>query len=185
MKRLLLMAVLPLLTASLAFSQNAKTTTYGGKVGDPSSAIDVKTIPGMVKEGDTLQLTVTGTINSVCQKKGCWMKMDMGNDKTMMVHFKDYAFFVPKDCSGKRLVMEGIAFMDVTPVAQLRHYAEDAGKSKEEIEKITEDEKELTFEASGVILYNELAPRHRRAGNVRIPFKCLHLRPGCQSERLQ
>jgi tRNA (Thr-GGU) A37 N-methylase len=73
----------------------------------------------------------------------------------MMVHFKDYGFFVPKDCSGKKLVMEGIAFIDVTPVSQLKHYAEDAGKSKEEIEKITEDEKELTFEASGVLLYNE------------------------------
>ena len=83
------------------------------------------------------------------------MKMDMGNNQTMMVHFKDYGFFVPKDCSGKHIVMEGIAFIDVTPVAQLRHYAEDAGKSKEEIEKITADEKELTFEASGVIISNE------------------------------
>ena len=33
-----------------------------------------------------------------------------------------------------------------------QHYASDAGKSKEEIEKITEPSRELTFEASGVLI---------------------------------
>ena len=81
--------------------------------------------------------------------------MDMGHGNTMMVHFKDYGFFVPKDCSGKKLIMEGIAFIDVTSIEQLRHYAEDAGKSAEDIAKINDPEEELTFEASGVLLYNE------------------------------
>jgi hypothetical protein len=155
MKRFLLTAALSTMIAAAAIAQSGKTSSYGEKIADISKPLDVKRLPGMVKEGDTLHVTVTGTVQSVCQKKGCWMKMDMGEDKTMMVHFKDYGFFVPKDCSGKKLVMEGIAFIDVTPVSQLKHYAEDAGKSKEDIEKITEDEKELTFEASGVLLYNE------------------------------
>jgi hypothetical protein len=142
------------LSALAAVAQNAKTSSYGESI-TAEKAINVQRLPGMVKEGDTLKVKVEGVVKSVCQKKGCWMKMDMGNDQTMMVHFKDYAFFVPKDCNGKRLVMEGIAFIDVTPVEQLRHYAEDAGKSKEEISAITEAEKELTFEASGVLLYNE------------------------------
>lgn len=155
MKSILSAAVLSLFLVTTLSAQTDKSSTYGEKVSDPSKAIEVGKLTGMVKEGDTLHITVSGTVKSVCQKKGCWMKMDMGDDKTMMVHFKDYGFFVPKDCSGKRLVMDGIAFMDVTTVQQLRHYAEDAGKSKEEIEKITQDEKELTFEASGVIIYNE------------------------------
>jgi len=37
-------------------------------------------------------------------------------------------------------------------VATLRHYAEDAGKSKEEIEKITEPETNLMFLADGVLI---------------------------------
>jgi hypothetical protein len=155
MKNTLYTAILSLFISATVFAQSDKTSSFGEIVSDPSKAIEVGKLSGMVKEGDTLNITVTGTVKSVCQKKGCWMKMDMGNDKTMMVHFKDYGFFVPKDCSGKRLVMEGIAFMDVTTVQQLRHYAEDAGKSKEEIEKITQDEKELTFEATGVLIYNE------------------------------
>jgi hypothetical protein len=34
----------------------------------------------------------------------------------------------------------------------LRHYAEDAGKSKAEIAAITEPKREVSFEASGVLI---------------------------------
>ena len=37
-------------------------------------------------------------------------------------------------------------------VADLKHYAEDAGKSPEEIAKITEPSIEFAFEANGVLL---------------------------------
>ncbi len=154
MKKSVFFLITCLFSAHLLFAQNGKTESFGDKI-TADNAVDVKTLPGKVKAGDTLQIKVVGTVQSVCQKKGCWMKMDMGNDQTMMVHFKDYGFFVPKDCSGKKLVMEGIAFIDVTTVQQLQHYAEDAGKSKEEIAKITQPEEELTFEASGVLLYHE------------------------------
>jgi hypothetical protein len=48
--------------------------------------------------------------------------------------------------------MQGKAFKEVTSVDELRHYAEDAGDSKEEIAKITEPKTELKFEATGVVL---------------------------------
>ncbi len=51
--------------------------------------------------------------------------------------------------------MNGYAFRDVTPVDELRHYAEDAGKSKEEIAAITQPKEEMKFLASGVILLDE------------------------------
>lgn len=152
MKKILLSSALMLFFAVSVFGQTTKTKSYGETI-SADGAIDVKKLPGMVKEGEKLNVKVTGTVQSVCQKKGCWMKMDMGDGNTMMVHFKDYGFFVPKDCNGKQLTMEGVAFIEVTPVDQLRHYAEDAGKSKAEIEKIVDPEKELTFEASGVLLY--------------------------------
>lgn len=80
------------------------------------------------------------------------MTMNIGNDKTMQVKFKDYAFFVPKDASGKTVFIEGVAFTDTTSVQELQHYAEDGGKSKEEIAKITEPEISVSFEAHGVII---------------------------------
>ena len=51
--------------------------------------------------------------------------------------------------------MEGWAFREVTSVDELRHYAEDAGKSQEEIEAIQEPKDELKFLASGVFVMDE------------------------------
>lgn len=101
---------------------------------------------------DTLQTTLQGTVNSVCQAKGCWMTIAAGDGEEMMVKFKDYGFFMPKDISGREVVMHGMAYYQITPVDELRHYAEDAGKSSEEIAKITEPKKELHFLADGVQL---------------------------------
>lgn len=101
---------------------------------------------------DSLETKVTGKINSVCQVKGCWMMMDLGEGNEMRVKFLDYAFFVPKDASGKNATIEGWAKVDTISVAELQHLAEDAGQSKEEIEAIKEPKAELTFMAKGIII---------------------------------
>lgn len=95
---------------------------------------------------------VSGEVESVCQAAGCWMKIKLADGKTMRVTFKDYGFFVPKDISGKTVIFEGIPSIKTTSVAELQHYAEDAGKSKEEIAKIKEPKTELTFLAEGVLV---------------------------------
>ena len=59
---------------------------------------------------------------------------------------------MPLDAQGKEVILEGKAFVQITPVEELQHYAEDAGKSKEEIAKITAPKKEFSFEANGVLL---------------------------------
>ncbi len=103
---------------------------------------------------DSLPAKVTGKVVEVCQKKGCWMTLhsDQPGKPDMRVTFKNYAFFMPKDLSGKQVVVDGFAYVETTPVAVLRHYAEDAGKSKEEIARITEPKRELSFEAAGVLV---------------------------------
>ena len=104
-----------------------------------------------LKVGDTLQTKVSASINEVCSKKGCWMKLDLGDDQEIMVTFKDYGFFMPLNAEGD-VIINGKAYVTETSVEDLRHYAEDAGKSKEEIEAITEAEKTFAFEADGVLL---------------------------------
>lgn len=92
------------------------------------------------------------TVLSCCQKKGCWMKVDLGNGEEMRVTFKDYGFFVPKNSAGTDVIMQGLAYYDTVPVEMVKHYAEDAGKSQEEIDAITEPEVTIAFEATGVLL---------------------------------
>jgi hypothetical protein len=96
---------------------------------------------------------VSCDIITSCTKKGCWMDVKMANGDVMKVRFKDYGFFVPtKGLEGKNAIMQGTATKEVLDVATLRHYAHDAGKSKEEIEKITEPQTSWTFEAVGVLI---------------------------------
>ncbi|WP_226388821.1 DUF4920 domain-containing protein [Penaeicola halotolerans] len=126
-----------------------------GSYGDPItteeaiSAADLK----MVLAGQPVfEGKVTGVIEEVCSKKGCWLTMDLGNGEKMRVTFKDYGFFVPKNSAGYKVTIQGIAKQTTTDVATLRHYAEDAGKSKEEVEAINAPKVEYAFEAEGVII---------------------------------
>jgi len=105
-----------------------------------------------LKKGDTLNIKFTSTINEVCSKKGCWMKLDLTNGTETMVRFKDYGFFMPLDASNKEVIVNGKAFVKETSVKELQHYAEDAGKTKEEIALITESKVEFAFEADGVLM---------------------------------
>jgi hypothetical protein len=105
-----------------------------------------------ISVGDTIQVKFASEIKEVCTKKGCWMKLPLAEEKETMVRFKNYGFFMPLDAQGKEVILEGKAFVQITPVEELQHYAEDAGKSKEEIAKITAPKKEFAFEANGVLL---------------------------------
>ncbi len=129
----------------------AQDSYHGAKI-TADKALSTNQLVEKMHSTDTLDTKVTGTVESVCKMKGCWMKVKLPEGKTMRVSFKDYDFFVPKDIEGKTVVFEGKAFSRVTPVKELKHYAEDAGKSKEEVAKITEPEKALVFVADGVIV---------------------------------
>lgn len=104
-----------------------------------------------LKPGDTVNVKFKSTVNEVCQVKGCWMKLDLG-DKESMVRFKDYGFFMPKNIAGEEVILEGKAYVEEMSVEEQRHYAEDANSPAEEIEKINEPKKTLSFEAAGVLL---------------------------------
>jgi len=157
MKRILMLA---LATFAFACNEAPKETSveaaevieiYGDTITE-EGAVPTVELAALMGDAPSKELKLVGTIEECCQKKGCWMKVDLGNGKSMRVTFKDYGFFVPKDAAGRQVVMDGVASFEETSVESLRHYAEDAGKSKEEIEAITEPTKELVFEARGVIL---------------------------------
>ncbi len=152
-KKLWTLAIVFCLSLSIQWVATAQDATFGAKITE-TGAKDIKELTTLMKGKDNLTVKLKGTIIQTCKKKGCWMEMDLGNGKKMRVKFKDYEFFVPKDESahGKEAVIEGIAKKETTDVKTLRHYAQDAGKSKEEIEKITESKEELTFEAAGVLI---------------------------------
>jgi len=141
--------------AFIVFAQDptpaTKGVTYGaGTTAD--GAITLTQASDQVKDKDKFTGKVKGKVVSVCLEKGCWMKVARDNGEPVMVKFKDYGFFMPKDIVGKEVVLDGEATVKETSVKQLKHYASDAGKSKEEIEKIKEPKREIIFVAKGVLV---------------------------------
>lgn len=128
---------------------------YGAGVADDANPMAYEDFVQLVATHDTVRATVTGTVVKVCQKKGCWMTLQPSGataeaDEPYMVRFKDYGFFMPKTLSGREVVVAGVARTAVTPVEELRHYAEDAGKRAAEVAAITEPRTEVSLEAVGV-----------------------------------
>ncbi len=140
--------------AQLETSQE-KFESFGEQITPENSltAAQMKLKFDSLKPGDTINAKFRTNVNSVCKMKGCWMTLALpDSDEEPLVKFKDYGFFVPKDIEGKEVVVEGIAFIEETSVEDQKHFAEDAGKSKEEIASITETKRSPGFLAHGVLL---------------------------------
>ena len=105
-----------------------------------------------LNEGDTVNVKFISKINEVCQKKGCWMNVDLVNDEKVFVKFKDYGFFMPLNAKNEEVIVNGKAFLSVESVDELKHYAKDAGKSQAAIDSIQSPITTYAFLADGVLI---------------------------------
>lgn len=104
-------------------------------------------------DGGEEQVVVDATIVEVCLVKGCWMTITAdGVEEPVMVRFRDYAFFVPRNASGHRVVLRGDAALEEASVEELRHLAEDAGASDAEIAAIVAPRRRLVIVADSVYI---------------------------------
>lgn len=124
---------------------------YGAGV-EENAVMGTAELISMVETSGTFSGKVSGEIKEVCTKKGCWFTMDLANGEPMRVTFKDYGFFIPTNSQGFPIILEGVATLTETDVETLKHFAQDQGKSKEEVDAITSPKREITFEATGVII---------------------------------
>lgn len=131
---------------------NEVTVEYFGDTITEENAIKGEELLTFMADKDSAEVKVEAKIAEVCQKKGCWMDIDLGNGELMNVKFLDYEFFVPKDAGGKTAVLEGWCYKTVETVEWLKHKAEDAEKPQEEIDAITEPDTTYGFMANGVII---------------------------------
>jgi hypothetical protein len=127
---------------------------YGAAIAE-SDAISLSDLVPVVEDKGTFEGKIIGEIKEVCTKKGCWLTMDLPSGESMRVTFKDYGFFVPTNSQGFPIVLEGVATFTETDVETLKHFAEDQGKSQEEIDAIIAPKKEITFEATGVVIMDK------------------------------
>jgi len=79
-----------------------QTTPLAEIMGDPARFADETVL-------------IRGQVTEVCQKKGCWAVIQDGDEHVQM-RFKDYGFFLPKDCVGAEVYAQGSVSVE-TPAA--------------------------------------------------------------------
>ncbi|MGB5272500.1 MAG: DUF4920 domain-containing protein [Flavobacteriaceae bacterium] len=134
--------------------QTSEIMTFGHEMDATGAKNDAEMLQAyaQLSVGDTLMTKFNARVTDVCKAKGCWMTVELPNGEQAMVRFKDYGFFMPMDITGKEVVVNGLAFVDMMGLDDQKHFAKDAGKTEEEINKITQPKKTYLFEADGVLL---------------------------------
>lgn len=153
MKKLVL--IVSLLATSFAIAQPPKGEAKKGEsFGDtfkPDNVIEADKLESSLEGNNKKSVNVRGVVTQVCTAEGCWLKMKT-ETKDIMVKMKDHKFLVPLAINGKTIIVNGTAMKKITTVEQLKHYAEDAGKSKEQIEAIKEPKEEVVIQATGIVV---------------------------------
>ena len=150
MKKIIFIAAffLFVVTVNAQIQPSASGVVYG-KVTEEGKPVAVDKLESNLKE-NKYEGKITGKVKEVCQAEGCWIRLEKADGSTMMVRSKNHGFFMPTDLVGKTVVAEGEAEVKEVSEELRKHYAEDAGKSKKEINKIKGSEKQIVFMANGV-----------------------------------
>ena len=149
MKQLILFLVAFGFSFIVNAQESAASGVVYGEVKDKGEMVSIDKLESSLKE-NKYNGKVTGKVIEVCQAMGCWVKLQKTDGSTILVKAKDHGFTMPKDIVGKNVIVEGEANATEISEKMRKHYAQDAGKSKDEIEKIKGSSKELTISANGV-----------------------------------
>lgn len=102
------------------------------KLGAPFELKDEQPLANVLAKPDDYSgkvVLVSGKVERVCQKKGCWMELRADGAPTgVRVTFKDYAFFVPFDSVGATAKIEGNIEVKVLDKATADHLAGEGAK---------------------------------------------------------
>lgn len=128
--------------------QAAKGVVYGVVAEDEKSIAAEEVKAKLVN--DQFDGQIKAKVVEVCKAEGCWIKVERKDGTPMMVRAKNHSFLMPENIVGKTVLIDGNATIKEVTEDMRKHYAEDAGKSKEEIAKIKGSEKDVQFAAKGV-----------------------------------
>lgn len=151
MKKILIAAAALVLSFNINAQDEAtaKPGTVFGAVSEKGTVVTANELETKMVD-NKFDGKVKGKVVEVCKAMGCWAKIQKEDGSTIMIKVKDHEFAMPLDIVGKVVVAEGSAEVKETSVNMLKHYAEDAGKSKEEVDKIKEPKKEVLMTIKGV-----------------------------------
>jgi hypothetical protein len=131
---------------------DATFAPYGADL-TPEGAVPVRAVMAEPEAYRDQTVKVEGVIVEVCQMQGCWFTLDVDGRPGPRVLVAredngDYAFTVPKDISGRRVVLQGRLYAEALSEEARRHYAE------ESTSQAPPPDVEWRIDAEGVLVEN-------------------------------
>ena len=134
MRHQLYTSLVSLILLVIVFScQRSDQATGGQKFGGEITLTDAVTLAAVYETPERYEgreILLQGKITQVCQTKGCWMKLTDG-DRELIVRFKDYGFFVPKDAASSTVTIQGIFSTETDKHVQEEAHAQEKGEIAE------------------------------------------------------
>lgn len=122
-----------------------------GEVVDSTQAIKSTDLQKKMRGLSAINLTISGKVEDVCKAEGCWMKLDLGEEKHLLIRMKNRSFFVDDVVQGKYAFVKGTVHYDTISVENLKKHAKEDGESDSVVSALTVPEIKLVMEASGVM----------------------------------
>ena len=122
-----------------------------GEVVDSTQAVKATDLQQKMLGLRTINLTISGKVEDVCKAEGCWMKLDLGEEKRLLVRMKNRSFSVDDEVQGKYAFVKGTVHYDTISVENLQKHAKEDGESDSVVSALTVSEINLVMEALGVM----------------------------------
>jgi len=143
MPRSILLLLPALIFLSACHGHSLRVATYGSPVtGESLKQVELARVLESPDEYSGRTIEIRGEVVEVCQRRGCWIRMAPtgSNDKqSVFVKFTcpiEGERLIPMTALGQPVRVEGTLIVETISEAERRHYASDAGATREEIGNI-------------------------------------------------
>lgn len=146
-------------TAASPATQPAKWIAFGEpmKLKEADSIDAGKALADLKSfEGKTVRLT--GNVTSVCNSKGCWLKMTSGGSPLeVFVKFTCpiEGRLIPEEAAGKPVVVEGKLTVKTISEEDAKHYAAEAGQTREQLDAIKGEQQQISIQGPSALVAME------------------------------
>lgn len=129
---------------------------YGAPMEARGEAVTASAATATPDAYDGKAVRLAGTIDAVCENRGCWLSLREGG-KIVRARFVESGactngFFVPRDAAGHKVILQGTFKKERITEARARHFLEEGGASQEEIEKIKGPQDVLSIVCTSVAI---------------------------------
>ncbi|MCD8741398.1 DUF4920 domain-containing protein [Mucilaginibacter roseus] len=147
----LLLSIFFFAATAQTFAQKKVALPHGmvfGTRSDTSNAVEAGKLQNFMGERKRITTSVKGTIEKVTDEKGGWFVMRTGNGMPIYAHFRDFNVTLPKQITGRVVIISGVAKREFT-ADDHQHFAGDT-ISYSTTSKMS---KAINFEVKGLMIY--------------------------------